>query len=381
MSEGNESKVRVELGERSYDIVLVSGGLERLPEYVEAWTARLPNRQPGPGSALVVTDANVLPLHAERALEALRAAGWRCEMSVLEPGEQSKSLRRIEAVYDQLVEMKANRQTVVIAVGGGVVGDAAGFVAATYARGVPFVQVPTSLLAQVDSSVGGKVAVNHPKGKNLIGSFYQPLGVFIDTATLTTLQEREYRSGLGEVVKYGVILDEQFFSFLEAHTQELNERDVEVLQQVVARCCRLKADVVEQDEQELTGLRSILNYGHTFAHAFETLSHYDELLHGEAVSVGMVYAAKLAERLKLIPAELTDRQTALLKALKLPTALPDPKRFAPDDILEVMKLDKKAVEGRLRFVLPTRLGHVELFKDVPETEVRWVLEQLASQPV
>ncbi len=375
----HESTVRVDLGPRSYDIVLVAGGLERVAEFVGQWVSRLPHRPHGVGSALVVTDDNVRPLHGDRVAKALAQAGWRCELFSLQPGEQSKSLERVAAVYDQLVDMKANRHTVVVAAGGGVVGDAAGFVAATYARGVPYVQVPTSLLAQVDSSVGGKVAVNHPMGKNLIGAFYQPLGVFIDTTTLQTLPDREYRAGLGEVVKYGVILDAGFFEFLEQHVEELNRREPEVLRQVVARCCRLKADVVEQDETELTGLRSVLNYGHTFAHAFEALSHYDELLHGEAVAVGMVYASRLAERLGLVGSDVTRRQVELLQRLRLPTALPDLQRFSPSAVLESMRLDKKAVEGRLRFVLPTRLGHVELFKDVPEEEVLAVLEELSSR--
>ena len=240
-----------------------------------------------------------------------------------------------------------------MAVGGGVVGDAAGFVAATYARGIPFIQVPTSLLAHVDSSVGGKVGINHPRGKNLIGAFYQPLGVFIDTATLQTLPLRDYRSGLAEVIKYGMILDEEFFRFFEDHIDDLKNRNPEVMQQVIARCCRLKADVVEQDEQERSGLRAVLNYGHTFAHAFEALCGYGELLHGEAVSIGMVYAARLAERRGLIDATVTERQNTLLEAVGLPVRLPESAHLKTAEILDRMKLDKKTVGGELRFILPT----------------------------
>ncbi|NOX56141.1 MAG: 3-dehydroquinate synthase [Planctomycetes bacterium] len=370
--------MQVDLGPRSYEIAIVSDELRSVAQDLERWLERLTYRPHRIGSALVVTDHNVRGPHGERVCEALRHAGWRCELISLEPGEQSKSLRAIAPIYDALVAMKADRHTVVVATGGGVVGDAAGFVAATYTRGVPYLQVPTSLLAQVDSSVGGKVAVNHSQAKNLIGAFYQPVGVFIDTDTLNTLPDREYRSGLGEVVKYGVIQDAEFFAYLEAHSDDLNDREPGVLRYIVARCCRLKADVVEQDEFERTGLRSILNYGHTFAHAFEALSHYDQLLHGEAVAIGMIYASRLAERMKLIEPDVTQRQLDLLKRLHLPTRLPDPRQFTPEAVLDRMKLDKKAVSGRLRFVLPTRLGHVELFKDVSEHDVRAVLEEMAG---
>jgi 3-dehydroquinate synthase len=199
----------------------------------------------------------------------------------------------MQLLYDQLVDMAADRRTIVVAIGGGVTGDLAGFVAATYARGLRFVQVPTTLLSMVDSSVGGKTGINHPRGKNLIGAFHQPIGVLIDLTTLTTLPDREYRSGLAEVVKYGVILDHEFFDYLEKNVEGLNARTPEVLRHVVARSCELKADVVRQDEYETTGLRAVLNYGHTFGHAFEALSGYGGLLHGEAVSIGMICASRL----------------------------------------------------------------------------------------
>jgi 3-dehydroquinate synthase len=296
----------------------------------------------------------------------------RTNLAVLPPGEGQKALATASGLYDRLVELNADRQTLVVAVGGGVIGDLAGFVAATYARGLPLLMVPTTLLAMVDSSVGGKVAVNHPKAKNQIGAFHQPVGVWIDTATLATLPDREYQSGLAEVVKYGVIRDAELFSLLEANAEAILRREPDLVRQIVARCCRLKADVVEQDEREETGLRMVLNYGHTFAHAFETVSGYGSWLHGEAVAAGMICASRLAERRGLIPRAVTERQQRLLQRFGLPTA-PQAGPIAP--WLEVMGRDKKAVGGRLRFILPRRLGEVALFDDIALTEVRQVLEQ------
>jgi len=236
--------------------------------------------------------------------------------------------------------------------------------------------VPTTLLAMVDSSVGGKVAVNHPRGKNLIGAFHQPAGVWIDTSFLATLPEREYRSGLAEVVKYGVILDPELFAYLERHADELLAKQPEAVRHVVARSCELKAGVVEKDERETTGLRAILNYGHTFAHAFEAVGGYGGWLHGEAVAAGMVCASRLAERRGLVPPGLTARQTALLRAFDLPVA---PECWGTDALLATMRSDKKAVAGRMRFILPTRLGHVALFDDVPEDDVRRILDDVQSR--
>ncbi len=367
--------VQVSLGHNSYQILIVSDELSSVGEACAQWLAT--DTATSSQRAFLVTDRNVSESHASTVQQGLTAAGWTCECFVLDPGEQSKSLAVTERMYDWLVEHQASRNSVVVAVGGGVVGDAAGFLAATYARGVPFIQIPTTLLAQVDSSVGGKVGVNHPHAKNLIGAFYQPRGVFIDTATITTLPERDYRSGLAEVIKYGVILDAEFFEFLESHVQSLVDRDPATLRHVIARCCQLKADVVEQDERETTGLRAVLNYGHTFAHAFEALCGYGELLHGEAVAIGMNYAARLAETRNLIGPDLLPRQTKLLQDVGLPTALPQSSALQSDEILERMRLDKKSVSGQLRFILPTRLGSVQLFDDVPEPDVVSVLEELA----
>lgn len=359
--------VPVSLGDRSYEIVIGDGLVRDAARLIEP---RLARRCHGKLSrtAAIVTDDNVAT-HAQRLAASLESAGWRVDTIHIPPGETSKSQATVGTMYDRLVAMRADRRTAVIAVGGGVVGDTAGFVAATYNRGLPFVQVPTTLLADVDSSVGGKVGINHPQAKNLIGAFHQPATVLIDTETLGTLKDRDYRSGLAEVVKYGVILDSPFFEFLEWSVDLLNCRDSATLREVIATSCRLKAHVVERDEFELTGLRAVLNYGHTFGHAFEALGRYGELLHGEAVAIGMVYASRLAERLGKIEAEVTTRQVSLLQGLHLPTSLPAGMSFAPDEVLERMRLDKKAVGGRMRFILPTRLGHVELFDDVTEADV------------
>lgn len=381
MSDCSDSiDVNVALGPRSYHISVVSNQFEQFAPTLEYWLNNNPAFRTliseGNKTAFIVTDRNLAGLHTPEIEQNLKDNHWKVKTIVIEPGEKSKSLDVISRLYDELVAIKADRQTILIAVGGGVIGDAAGFVAATYVRGLPFVQIPTSLLAHVDSSVGGKVGVNHPQAKNLIGAFYQPLGVFIDTSTLETLPDRDYRSGLAEVVKYGVILDVKFFQFLEQNIEGLNQRTAEVLRKVIARCCELKAEVVEQDEHERTGLRAILNYGHTFAHAFEALCGYGELMHGEAVSIGMVYASYLAEKLELISHQETERQIQLLQALGLPVLLPEGVHLDSDDVINRMKLDKKTVGGQLRFVLPTCIGRVEVFKEIPEADVRAVLDDL-----
>ncbi len=354
--------VRVDLGPRSYDIDIGVGLLTHLGSFLaERRTV---------SHAVVITDENVEE-HARCAAESLASGTLAVDLLVIEPGEQSKSIEAATDLWQALLELGADRKTVVVAVGGGVVGDLAGFVAATYARGLGFLQVPTTLLAQVDSSVGGKVGINLPSAKNIVGAFLQPVGVLIDPVTLHTLPPREYRSGLGEVVKYGVILDAEFFAFLEANVAGLLERRLEVLGEVIARCCRLKADVVASDEREETGLRAVLNYGHTFGHALETLTGYEQLLHGEAISIGMLCASRLAERLGRIDSQVTRRQADLLAALGLPVALPE---VDHDRILSAMMHDKKVEHGRLRFVLPAALGRVELVGDVDPDQVRASLE-------
>ena len=366
------SSVHVNLGERSYEIRIVSGALAELPALLPVWLDRSVYRAGSSRQAHVVTDRNVRR-HADVVREGLTREGWTCGLTELEPGEKTKSVSNLSTIWDDLIAARADRRTVLIAVGGGVVGDLGGFAASSFVRGLPFVQVPTSLLADVDSSVGGKTGINHPAAKNMLGAFHQPVGVLIDTSVLDTLPAREFAAGMAEVVKYGVILDADFFAFLEQRADAINKREPNILRQVIARCCRLKADVVEKDEFERTGLRAVLNYGHTFGHAFEALAGYGELLHGEAVSIGMLYASRLAVRLGLIDSSATDRQTALLSLFGLPTQLPTDWPHSNDAVIDRMKLDKKTVGGQLRFVLPKRLGHVEVVRDVSESVVRAVL--------
>jgi len=352
--------VHLNLGQRSYEITVANGAISNLSTLVPSHIPR--------NLAVVITDQNLVP-HAKIVLHNLQANGCRAEAVVLPPGEAQKSLSTAGQLYDRLVDLHADRHTLIVAVGGGVIGDLAGFVAATFNRGLPLFMVPTTLLAMVDSSVGGKVGVNHARGKNLIGAFYQPVGVCVDPAVLATLPEREFHSGLAEVVKYGVSLDADFFDWLERQTAAILAREAGALEHVIVRCCRLKADIVEQDEREETGRRAVLNYGHTFAHAFETVAGYGHWLHGEAVAAGMICASRLAERLGLIPEEATARQTRLLTAFHLPIA---PERWPIAELVSVMRSDKKAVAGRLRFILPTKIGEVRLI-DVSDDDVRAVL--------
>lgn len=360
----SDEVVRVELAERGYDICLGSGNLSQLGSRLKALRAV--------SHAVIISDENVEDPHALDVAESLTRAGATVDLLVVEPGEATKSLDSVCELWQQLLELKTDRKSIVVAVGGGVIGDLAGFAAAGFARGVGFVQVPTTLLAQVDSSVGGKVGVNLPGAKNIVGAFWQPMLVLIDTQVLATLPEREYLAGLAEVVKYGVILDAEFFEYLEANVAGLLARDDRVLRHIVGRSCELKAEVVRQDEREETGLRAVLNYGHTFCHAFEAVTGYGQYLHGEAVSIGMVCASRLAERLGRIDATLTRRQVDLLAALGLPVEVPE---ADVDELLAAMSHDKKVEHGRLRFVLPTRMGHVELVSDVSTEDVRAVLER------
>lgn len=360
--------VHVELGSRSYEIGIGENCLSGAAAAVGSWTGgnNVANLR-----FLIVADASVQSLHGAAVQKSLETAGAEVKTAIVPSGEQSKSYAQMQLLYDQLVDMAADRRTIVVAIGGGVTGDLAGFVAATYARGLRFVQVPTTLLSMVDSSVGGKTGINHPRGKNLIGAFHQPIGVLIDLTTLATLPDREYRSGLAEVVKYGVILDHEFFDYLEKNVEGLNTRNPEVLRHVVARSCELKADVVRQDEYETTGLRAVLNYGHTFGHAFEALSGYGGLLHGEAVSIGMICASRLAESLNRITSKDTIRQKELLTRLGLPVTVPFELQKRQLDIVDCMMLDKKTEGRELRFVLPSRIGHVEVVKGLlPEQALK-----------
>lgn len=351
-------RVFVPLAERSYTIEIGTGMLSRVVDHAGSHTTHV----------VVITDEHVEEPHAAAVADALARRQIDVDLVVIEAGETSKSVETAQDLWDKLLDLGADRKTLVAAVGGGVVGDLAGFVAASFARGLAFLQVPTTLLAMVDSSVGGKVGVNLPGAKNMVGAFWQPRAVVIDTDVLATLPPREYRAGLAEVVKYGVILDADFFAWLEAHVAEINAREPATVRRLIARSCQLKAGVVAADEREQAGLRAALNYGHTFCHAFETLTGYSQLLHGEAVAMGMLCASRLAERLGRIDASITTRQQRLLAAFGLPLDVPE--HLDPDLVLRAMSHDKKVEHGRLRFILPARLGRVELVGGVPAELVR-----------
>jgi 3-dehydroquinate synthase len=352
--------------DRSYDITVGQNVLGSLGMQLAAAGGR---------RAVLISDVAVSASHGKKVLTGLENAGLETLSLEVASGESTKSAAEAERLWGALAEAAVDRKTHLVAVGGGVVGDLVGFVAATYVRGLAVWQVPTTLVAQVDSAIGGKTGINLPAGKNLVGCFWQPQGVLSDIDTLTTLPDRERRSGLAEVVKYGMIRDESFFEWLETHTAEINAADPAALHHIILTSSSHKAEVVSQDEHETSGLRAILNYGHTFAHAFESATGYGHFLHGEAVSLGMVAAARLACRLGRVDRDLVERQDRLLMALGLPINVVDvASGLSTDDLLAIMRRDKKAVSGQLRFVLPTRLGHVELIDGISPSEVAAVLE-------
>jgi 3-dehydroquinate synthase len=330
----------------------------------------------GHSQIVVVTAAPIQRRYGRALLKSLTDAGLTPRLLTIPDGERAKSLRWASHLYDRLIKARCERGTTLVALGGGVVGDLTGFVASTYLRGVGFIQVPTTLVAQVDASIGGKTGVNHPNGKNLIGTFYQPRLVFADVATLRTLPKRELIGGFAEVIKYGVIADPDLFAYLEVHASELLACRLETLEQVVVRSARIKADVVGKDERE-AGLRRILNYGHTLGHAIEAAAGYGRVHHGEAISIGMECAGRLAVRLNLCEPSVVDRQRQLLEQFGLPTRLPP--RVDSKRLFAAMALDKKVKDGRLHFVLPERLGSVSV-RSVNQAAVREVLKELASGP-
>ena len=352
--------LRVQLGERAYPL-LIGPGLLRRPTL---WASAVRGRH-----VLVVTDRNVAAHWLAPVLEAL--AGREVATEVLPPGEQEKSLARLGSLLDRLAALGASRDATVLALGGGVVGDLAGFAAACWMRGIAFVQLPTTLLAMVDSSVGGKTAVNLPAGKNLVGAFHQPAAVVADTDTLSTLPQRELAAGLAEVVKYAAIADKAFMDWLERHADALVARDPDRLAEAIETSCRHKAAIVARDETE-QGERALLNFGHTFGHAIEGVAGYGNLLHGEAVAIGMVLAARLSVSLDRAPAADTERLAALLARLGLPIALPA--QLDPDALLAAMRLDKKAVSGRLRLVLWQGAGRADIVDGVEDGAIRAVLD-------
>src|SRR5882672_8424912 len=357
--------IKVPLGVRSYTISIGSNLLSRLGH--ECKRLYLGQR------CAVITDRNVAPRYGQAAVENLEAAGFEPTLITVPAGETAKSLKVAATCYDQLADHRLERKSFVVALGGGVVGDLAGFVAATFLRGIDFVQVPTTLLAQVDSSVGGKVGVNLKAGKNLVGAFHQPRFVLCDLDTLETLPAREYRSGLAEVIKYGIINDAELFKRLEQVMPKLVQREPDALSSVVARCCQIKSGVVGQDETE-SGLRAILNFGHTIGHALEAISGYDHFLHGEAIAIGQVLAAKLSAELLGLPQRDVERIAVLFEKAGLPTHI----KLNPaqrEKLFEAMRHDKKVSEGIVKFVLVNKIGQVSFGQPVPLDLVDKVLTE------
>ena len=352
-------ELSVALGTRSYPIRIGSGLLADPTQ----WRGSVQGRH-----ALVVSNEVVAPLYLQRVLDGLR--GTAHSTVVLPDGEAHKTLDSAARVFAALAELKASRDATIIALGGGVIGDLAGFAAACWMRGIAFVQMPTTLLAMVDSSVGGKTAVDLPQGKNLIGAFHQPRAVVIDIATLQTLPMREFRAGLAEVVKYGALGDAGFFAWLETHIEALLARDPAILAEAIAACCRQKAAIVARDETE-QGERALLNFGHTFGHALETAAGYGAVLHGEAVAIGMVLAARLSARLRRASADDAQRLETLLTRCGLPTRLPE---VDLDQLVDLMHLDKKNISGQLRLILWRGIGRAEIVADVDVQAISAVLQ-------
>lgn len=354
-------RITVNLGERSYPIS-IGAGLFADPAFLSLSVQQ---------KVVIVTNHTVAPLYASAIVSLLDRLGCQHALLELPDGEQYKTLETFNTVVSFLLEHNYNRDVVIIALGGGVIGDLVGFAAACYQRGVDFIQIPTTLLSQVDSSVGGKTAVNHPLGKNMIGAFYQPQAVLIDTDCLATLPAREFAAGMAEVIKYGIIYDAAFFDWLEQHIDALYALDQSALTYAIARCCQIKAEIVAQDETE-TGIRALLNLGHTFGHAIEAQMGYGNWLHGEAVAAGTVMAAKTALLQGLIDPIQFARIVALFKQAQLPVCPPDSMTFA--DFMQHMLRDKKVLGGELRLVLPTSIGSAAVVKDVAQAVIAQAIE-------
>lgn len=351
--------VRVHLGERSYDIVIQTGCLPQLGQHLEAMGFS--------GKIGIVSNPTVFKLYGPSLMRSLKAAGYQCMSIILPDSEKAKTLQSVATVLDALVKKGFERKSLLVALGGGVVGDITGFAAAIYLRGIPFVQVATTLVAQVDSSVGGKTGVNHPLGKNLIGAFYQPSLVMLDIETLRTLPDREWIAGLAEVIKYGMIADETFFRYLEQHLPAILAKDSDCIQHVVKRCCEIKAQVVEQDERE-EGVRRILNYGHTIGHALEAWGKYRTYVHGEAVGLGMVCEAEVGHYLGYCSTDVVSRQKDIVARAGLPSTRP-PIRFSA--LWSSMLHDKKVAQGAIHCVVPRTVGKVEVIRFERDPVKKW----------
>jgi 3-dehydroquinate synthase len=355
--------ITVNLAERSYNIH-INNSLESLGPVLR----QLPIYH----KILLVSDTTVGALYGERIASQLRQWNYDVHLYMITPGETSKSIDTAMNIYSEAISLGLDRNSPILALGGGVVGDLAGFVAATYLRGVPLIQIPSSLLAQIDSSVGGKVAVNHPLGKNLIGAFYQPKAVFIHPALLQTLPERELHSGLAEVIKYGMIADQNFFSFLEANTDSILAKDLDHLSAIIRRSCEIKAEVVQKDEREAS-LRMILNFGHTIGHALEAATKFQKYTHGEAVALGMLGAAMISRELGKCSGDCVMRLTQLLAAYRLPLSAAG---HSPEELLTYIARDKKVSAAKINWILVNDIGNVSIHNDVPPDVVLHVLRNL-----
>jgi 3-dehydroquinate synthase len=355
-------KIRVDLAERSYNIAIDSGTLAEIGKALEKFEFS--------GRLALVSNPTVYGLYGKAVSQSIRDSGFELTEIIIPDGEEYKNLEWVGRIYEELLKARLDRRSALVALGGGVIGDITGFAASTYMRGIDFIQVPTTLLAQVDSSVGGKTGVNHPLGKNMIGSFWQPRLVWADTGTLKTLPGRQYLAGIAEVIKYGVIWDEDFFVFLEENRDRiLGLEDISV-GHIVGRSCEIKAEVVSRDERE-SGMRAILNYGHTVGHAIETAGGYGKHLHGEAVAIGMCVEARLAQAKGLIGAEQSGRIEALVSAYGLPFELPAD--IDPAVLFSSMELDKKTVSGELRFVLPEGIGRVRIQGGISREDIERIM--------
>lgn len=366
-----KSVITVDLPQNAYNVVIAADGLNHLGQ----WLADLKQPRPIGKKLLLVSNPMIFKHYGERAIASLQQAGFDVAYHLIPPGERYKTLSSIQKIYDLALDHRLERSSAMIALGGGVVGDMTGFAAATWLRGISVVQVPTSLLAMVDAAIGGKTGVNHPRGKNLIGAFHQPRVVVIDPTVLKTLPGREFRAGMAEVIKYGIIWDADLFAQMEQASRLDQKRYIadDLIQTILTRSCQAKAEVVAQDEKE-AGLRAILNYGHTIGHAVESLTGYRVVNHGEAVAIGMVAAGQIAVEMGWWTEAKAQRQLALIQKAGLPTQVPA--MIDLDEVLDSLQTDKKVKDGRVRFVLPTRIGAVTITDQVPADTIRSVLKTM-----
>lgn len=358
-------KVRVKLGERSYDICIGYNILRKIGKILRSF-----NFSPKIG---VISNPTVFSLYGKEVSNSITRAGFNLLKVIIPDGEEYKNLQSLEHIYNELLKHKLDRSSALIALGGGVIGDITGFAASTYMRGISYIQIPTTLLAQVDSSVGGKTGVNHELGKNMIGTFWQPKLVWIDVETLKTLPKRELLAGIAEIIKYGVIYDRRLFDFLEGNRNKILRLNKEAIKHIIKRSCEIKAEIVSKDERE-SGLRCILNYGHTIGHAIETVTGYKRFLHGEAISIGMYIEASMSQMINLIDKNEVLRIKSLIDSYGLPSEMPPELNI--EDVFAYMQLDKKAIAGELKFILPKTIGRVVIHKGISTKEIKDLIRKI-----